>query len=782
MHRKIISYLLIFVFLFCSASYARNTQVRVPIGDYSRLEETLRPEDASESLTERRFKEVMGPGFSDIRNFYIDERTGWYVFQKELESKKGAWITYYYENSLPVDLDGSIDDLLALYDEVLARDENNIQTRFLIFKALAKYRDSAFHIKPTLMRLLKKEKSEKVLDEIQVAMNMVSGRTIDGGKRLKVAYLFYELSPFVGMGGIKDVAKELPRAFHNKRGHESSVFIPYWDRIIDEAVKKNNGGIKIESLKDGSFELDGERVEIYTILMLNNVTGKFEPIDGVPIYLLKCDRYFSNINNGDIYRQELDKYTYPTHPENAMTAIFFSKAVLEAMKIMKIKPDVINTADWQTAHVNTLLKKPKNPDSYRFFENTKTLHTIHNMANKGLIAASPYAPRDSAAKKMWDFMGVSDDAYQPPDQNGVEFEGKISLQKGGIVYADKANTVSITHASELKTRAFGFGFEMINTIFGIIGIPNGIALREWNSASSSSISYRFENNPSEKDKRLGVLDTKEGKRENKRSLALMINENRKQRPDLSDFTCNEDTPLFSFLGRFDDQKGLKVLLDVLEYDQEIKGLLAEGRIKIVFAGKGHEHYMWKVKELEKAYPGSVAYLGWVDEETTKRLFAGADVNIMPSAFEPKGIVQMQAARFGVVNLVNRVGGLKDDIIDFSIGGNGYTMDFSEGDPFWLLRDAMLRVIGDFGEKNNADWDTKVRKVLADSEKYGWDLSCLKYELLLNFLTGNHDDLFIRHRVDHVDLINKHFGHIFEGLDIDLSSIHIQLNRIVEHYL
>jgi len=772
MYKKVINYFLIFAFLFCNTIYAENLQLRVPIGDYLRIEETLRSEQAPQTLTEKRFKEAMGAGFSDIRNFYIDERTGRYVFQKELKSKKDAWVTYYYENSLPVELDGSVDDLLALYDEASKEDENDIETRYLIFKRLARHRESISRIKPNLEWLLKKEKSARVLDEIRVAINMLSGKTIDGGKRLKTAYVFYELSPFVARGGVKDVAKELPRTFHNKRGHEASVFIPYWDEIIDEAVKKNNGGVKIEEVDGGSFELEGEKVQLYSIVMLNRLTGKYEPIDGVPIYLIKCDRYFSNIDKGDIYRQELDRTSHLTHPENIMTAVFFSKAVLEAMKVMKLKPDIISTADWQTAHVATLLKKSRNPEAYRFFKDTKTLHTIHNIGPKGLIMASPYADSNSDAKKMWDFMSITDDAYQPADQNGIEFYDMASLQKGGIAYTDKVSTVSVNYASELKTQAFGSGFEGINAAANVIGIPNGIALREWNSATSSSIGHRFTNNPSEKDRRLGVLDTREGKRENKKSMTVMINGVRRQKTDLPKFTCDEDTPVFCFLGRFDDQKGLKILLDILEYDNKMKGLLAGSRMKIVFAGTGNIHYMGKVKELEKTYPDSVAYLGWVDETTAKRLFAGADINIMPSLFEPKGIVQMQAARFGVVNLVNKVGGLKDDIIDFSEGenGNGYTVDFAQGDAYILLRDAMFRAIEDFDGEDKVGWDTKVRKVLADSEKYGWDLSCLKYELLFNFLTGNTGDLLIKHRVDHADLASKPFGQIFEELDIDLSTI------------
>ncbi|MDO8603782.1 MAG: glycogen/starch synthase [Candidatus Omnitrophota bacterium] len=771
MHKKIINYFLIFIFFFCSASYAENLQLRVPIGDYLRIEETLRSEDASQSLSERRFKEAMGADFSGIRNFYIDEKAGRYVFQKELKSKKDARITYYYENSLPVELDGNIDDLLVLYNETLREDENSVETRYLVFKRLARYRESAFRVKLNLEWLLKNERSEKVLGEIQVAINMVSGNAVDGGKRLKTAYVFYELSPFVAKGGVKDVAKELPRTFRNKRGHEASVFMPYWQGIVDTAVKENNGGVKIEEVEEGSFELDGEKVQLYSIVAFNRLTGKFEPIDGVPIYLIKCDKYFSNIDKGDIYRQDLDRSmpagSHLVHPENAMTAIFFSKAALEAMKVMKLKPDVISTADWQTAHVSTLLKKSKNPDAYRFFENTRTLHTIHNIGPKGLVSASPYAASASDAKRMWDFMGITDDAYQLPDQNGVEFHGNASLQKGGIVYADKVSTVSMSYATELKTRVFGSGFEGINAAFNVIGVPNGISLREWNSATSSSISHRFANSPSEKDRRLGVLDIREGKRENKKSMVMMINEIRRQKTELQEFTCDEDTPIFCFLGRFDDQKGLNVLLAVLENEQKIKGLLKGGRIKIIFAGTGNIQYMSRVKKLEKTYPGSVAYLGWVDETAVKKLFAGVDVNIMPSIFEPKGIVQMQAARFGVVNLVNKVGGLKDDITDFLEGenGNGYAVDFAQGEPVGLLRDAMIRAIGDFDGRDKVGWDTKVRRVLADSEKYGWDLSCLKYELLFNALTGNYADLFIPHRVDHFEMSDAAFANIMTEIGI-----------------
>jgi len=248
--KKAINISLILTFFLCNVSYAENLHLRGPVGDgivYARVEEALN----RQPITEERFKEVMGESFNSIRNFRIEERTGRYVFQKKLSSREDAWITYYYENSMPVDVNGNIDNLLALYSESLGEDKYSIEIRYLVFKRLARYRESAKPILKDLRKFLKKEKSKKVKDEIQVAINMASGRTIDGGKRLNVAFAFYELSPFVGMGGIKDVAKELPRTFHNKRGDNSSVFIPYWDKVVDEAIKKWAIIYRLEKWKAG---------------------------------------------------------------------------------------------------------------------------------------------------------------------------------------------------------------------------------------------------------------------------------------------------------------------------------------------------------------------------------------------------------------------------------------------------------------------------------------------------------------------------------------------------
>ncbi|HAZ10019.1 MAG: hypothetical protein A2047_04765 [Omnitrophica bacterium GWA2_41_15] len=804
---KIISFLIAVLFFFNSSVYGidipRNTtpKLRAPVGlsgTYSRLQKALASEDATFSSQEKLFKEVMGAEFQDIRNFYVDDRTGRFVFQKELRSKKGAWITYYYENSVPIDINGKIDDLVVFYNEVLETDEKDAEIRRLIFKALAKYREDALYLKPWLDKCLVLEKSAKVQEEIQFALNLISGKNMDGGKRLNIVFAGYELGFLAGRGGIKDVLEQLPRTFRNKRGHNAIVYIPFWQGIIIEAIDNYNkrpevkkSGQYIRITEYGSdFIVEGYKVSRYTVQVFNLVTEKYEPIDGVPVYLLKCDEFFSDIKNGDIYRQKKDK-NMPggldlIDPENAKTSIFFSKAFLEAMKQNGIAPDIINTADWQTALAISFLRKSKNKAKYTFFNNTKIVHTVHNMGPKG-IAMAPFAREGSESKRMWDLlteriglkraqkmwekseelwglMDLDDDAYQPPDNFGLEYWGRIALQKVGMVFADQVVTVGRSYADELKTPEFGSGFEGITSTIGVLGIPNGVSLRTIDAATTPSIRQRFANHPTEKDIKLGVVNTQDGKSENKKALVELINKVRRK-SIAPDFIADSNTPVFCFVSRFDEQKGLYILLSVLENSREMKDLLGKG-MKFVFAGSG-ALYETRIKKLVEKYPHSIAYLGWVNEPTMKQIFAGADVHVMPSIFEPKGISQMQAARFGAINLVNSVGGLRDDISSFSQEGegNGYVVDFSTistdltksylGKPEnrskkngcrELLYKAISDAITDFNDKEK--WDRQVNHVLADSEKFGWDFACMQYEVLFNVLINNFDDLFIGHKIDH----------------------------------
>ncbi|MFH1479265.1 MAG: glycogen/starch synthase [Candidatus Omnitrophota bacterium] len=729
----------------------------------------------TEGKIEKRFKEAMGKEeFKDIKDFRIDD-LGRFVFEKKLETKD-SFITYYYNNSDVFDVKGDIGDLVTLYRESVSE---NI--RYLAMKRLAKYRERASHVIPTLKEFLEEEESPRVKEEIDVAINLLSGKTIDGGERLDVVFAAYELAPFVEAGGVKDVMRQLPRVFRNKRGDNSYAVIPYWNEIVDEAISKDP---TLEVKLVDSFELHGEEVGIYQILKREPGERIAEPIDGVPIYLLKSDAYFSNkkyngfVDKKDIYRVALDKQRTDgtVDPDNARTSIFFSKAVLEALKTLKLRPDIINTGDWQTGLIPALLKKPKYPGDYAFFNSTEAVHTIHNMGPKGFLKASPFSS-DPWEKGIWDFMGLSDDAYQPYDFNGLEFWGKSSLQKSGIVHSQPV-TVSDTYADELKTVEGGAGFDSVVRNSGVLGIPNGVSLREWDSSISLPLGYRFKENPSIEDKELGVLDIEEGKKKNKEALVELIAKEREDKGiNLEPFTCNGSTPLGIFVGRASYQKGLDILLRTLEEDNRLGWMLREGKFKFVIlvsGDKDNDYVKW-AKYLEEKYPNSVAFIGRFLGEEIKQLYAGADINIMPSLFEPGGLVQKQAACFGAVNIINRVGGPKDDIIDFTASdeyGNGYTLTFGDNQAHneWLLSETVNRAVSDFNDKPK--WSYQVKRVLQDSKKFAWDLSSLKYEVLFNMMKGNFREVFLPHRLDEsysIEDVNNfavssHIDHLIRQFD------------------
>ena len=807
MLKKIFTFILILAFFQVNISFAKSpaSSLRLPIGT-PQISERFRQVAA---LTEDHFKEVMGESYHDIRNFYIDERTGRYVFQKKL-AKKEAYITYYFENSVPMDLSGKIEDLLELYEENAGDDENNIFIRYLVFKELAMHREKAIEKVPNILDRLKaikeNEKSQKVRDEIQVAINLISGKNIDGMRRLAAVFAAYEHRDLdIGQGGIKDVNTEFPRTFRNKRGDDAFNFIPDWQGIIDKNIEaynmnrevvKSGKFMKKEHVPDSDFYVDGHKVEIYSLVIFNPATDEYEPIDGVPIYLLKCDRFFSNIINPttskiDIYRAWLDdlmpKGSNLTHPENAATAMFFSRAVLKAMERMGLKTDIINMADWQLSLACSLLKKSRHPEEYNFFKNTKTILTIHNIAYKGMFDRYAVIDKDEFHEglldnskagtgnivTLWDFAGLSDDAFQPKDNNGLEFWSKVSLLKGGIVHSDLDATVSVKYSDELLQERFGMAFEGVLQLFRPFGLPNGIALREWYSATSPQ--HRFGDKPTSLDAQLGVKDIPEGKGLNKAVVVNMVKEKRKNRKVKlkEDFTIDDKArvPVFVFVGRLTDQKGINIILDLMETKNELRNFLKGGKIKFIFAGGGDNKdrnkktYQGRIEMLERRFPNSVAYLGWLQrKDEIVELMAAGDVVLMPSGFEPSGLVQKQGARLGALIIANKVGGLAEDIVDFgtdSENGNGYVFDFSsvahsiQDDKltdkereacvvmlFKKIQDAM----GDFADRDK--WEQQVRTALRNSEKFGWDFTDMRFEVAGNILLKNYDDVFGNHIIDH----------------------------------
>ncbi len=659
---------------------------------------------------------------------------GMLTFKKRLKDGTG-FITYKFENSQPFELNGSINNLLALLKENPPE-----QLRYLVFKRIVKYRAKASDHLDEIRRYLDPavEPSAMVRDEVAVAINMIEGRSVQNTDRLNIVHITYEAEPLIKKGGLADVSGTLPRVFENKGGHNAAVIMPYW-AVIDQLIK-DRPDIKPHSLNI-SVSVKGRSFDIYSVV-----------VDGTPMYLLRNDDYFDvegemqiggrtvKIAADDIYRVAADRAyqdantgngkRYSMHPKNAETAILFSHAAIKAMEALSEKglmqkPDIINTCDWQSGLVPALLKESS---SYRdsSLKGTKVEHTIHNLPYKGLFAASPWSQKEEE-RRLWDLLDLPEHAYMPEDMMGVEFFGNVSLAKAGIVYSDKRNTVSPEYAKLIQTDEGGSGFGGLLRAKGVVGIINANARREINYAHSPGVYVRSDHPLKEADKAFGVVDIIEGKRLN-RSFASRyfgINDRSEQR-----------IPLFAFVGRLEDEKGLQFLMPVVER------LLREKKAQFVFTGKGADQHMNTLKRLMQEFPGEIVHTGFVTNNELQLIYAAHDALNMPSLQEPCGLSHLQAMRFGGIPLANDAGGLHDTVFDFDAAGeqgNGYLIHLDRAMSLGKdeaakhelgireLWTGTLRVLADY--HNVPLWESRVRQTYAQSGQFNWEESARQYETL-----------------------------------------------------
>ena len=294
--------------------------------------------------------------------------------------------------------------------------------------------------------------------------------------------------------------------------------------------------------------------------------------------------------------------------------LFFAKAIVETMDITGFKPDIIHCNDWQTGLVPIYLKE-------RNIFDIKTIFTIHNLRFQGLFY-------NDVIEKL---LEINRDNYFHDD--GIKYYDMISFLKAGVVYSNYITTVSESYANEIKTVEYGEGihglFEKYN--YKLQGVVNGIDKESYPLSKKSHKTLKHE------------LQEK---------LGLNLEEN---------------TPIISIISRLDRQKGIDFIVE--RFDE----ILSLG-VQFVLLGSGEKHYENFFREKEHAYPGRVcSYIGF-NQELSVDVYAGSDIFLMPSVFEPCGLSQMLAMRYGSVPLVRETGGLKDTVIPY----NEYT---EEGDGF-----------------------------------------------------------------------------------------------------
>lgn len=334
------------------------------------------------------------------------------------------------------------------------------------------------------------------------------------------------------------------------------------------------------------------------------------------VFFVESNKYFDRpelyfTKDGDYY-------------DNDERFMFFSRAVLEACKFIGFRPDIIHAHDWQTgllpAYLNTVYKTDA------FYTRTRCMFTIHNIAYQGCY------PRESFVKAGF---------YEPdftPDK--FEYWGGISYLKTGIVFADKVNTVSPTYAQELLRGQNSFGLEGVLRGRGqdFLGIINGIDGEVWDPQTDTMITMGYDD------------ESLRGKAACKKAL--------QQECGLEQ---NPDIPLCVMVSRLAYQKGLDLLPDIIR--------AMEGKMQFVIEGKGDPHLEYVFGELSSRYPRSFAFRCVVDESLAHRIYAAGDMFLMPSRFEPCGLSQMIAMRYGTLPVVSKFGGLVDTV-------KGYEGDMS----------------------------------------------------------------------------------------------------------
>jgi starch synthase len=476
-------------------------------------------------------------------------------------------------------------------------------------------------------------------------------------EQLKVLFLSPEVVPFAKTGGLADVAGALPAAL-KRLGSDVRLVLPFY-RIVRQ------GNFETRPLLDNLEIPLG--IEKLTADVLETKTD-----DDIPVYLIERDDMYDRPNlygnaRGDYY-DNLERFT------------FFAHASLRIAEAISFKPDVIHCHDWQTGLVPALLKGPYSGETPR--NGTPSVFTIHNVGYQGIF------PQEKLP-----VTGLPRSHFFRAE--GLEFWGKMSLLKAGIVYSEAITTVSPKYAEEIQTPEYGMGMEGVlkhRSAF-LHGILNGVDYRLWDPERDLHIATKY----SRQEMR--------GKGHCKDALIAEMGLD----PSL------QERPLLAMISRLDAQKGLDLVVEIMEK------ILAMD-VGFIVLGSGDEKIQQAIQKAAKKNPGRVGLFFGFNEPLAHRIMAGADVFLIPSRYEPCGLTQMYALKYGTVPVVRATGGLDDTIVQFDPKrGEGNGFKFSAYKPASFLA-AIQKAIELF--QNPDAW----KKLIANGMKadFSWDRSAQRY--------------------------------------------------------
>ncbi len=448
---------------------------------------------------------------------------------------------------------------------------------------------------------------------------------------MKILICSSEMVPFAKTGGLADVAGSLPFAL-SELGHEVRVAMPKY-AVIDAkkfGLKKLSAlevPIAHRTVKGALWEAKmggegSEEGELKAKCKMKDEKCKTQspppqseirnPKSEIQVWFIGQEAYF---NREGLYQEAGEDYR-----DNLARFTFFCRGVLEALKKLDWKPDVIHANDWQAALIPIYLKTLYAEDP--FFKNVSTVFTIHNLAFQGTFES-----------ELLSLTGLSWDEFVPEK---LEFYGKLNLMKGGIVYADVLNTVSRQYSKEIQTAELGCGLEglLASRAHDLYGVLNGIDYDVWDPETDGLIARNFS------------PDDPKGKQACKAALQKESG------------LPKRDVPLIGIISRLTDQKGFDLIAEVIE---EIMGL----DLQLVLLGTGMPKYHKMFEQIGKQYPKKMGIHLTFDNALAHRIEAGSDLFLMPSRYEPCGLNQLYSLKYGTVPIVRATGGLADTIVDYT---------------------------------------------------------------------------------------------------------------------
>ncbi|HYC88148.1 MAG TPA: glycogen synthase GlgA [Thermoanaerobaculia bacterium] len=487
---------------------------------------------------------------------------------------------------------------------------------------------------------------------------------------MRIVFATAEVSPIAKSGGLGDVCGALPKVLA-RLGHDVTIFMPYY-RTARHWFEKN--GVTVHQLMPTVTIAWGNWLAEATFLRATL------PGSDVPVILVANDYFFE--------RDQLYARADDGTDDFLLRYTFFCRALVRACELLDLAPDILHCHDWHTALLPVYLHSGLRAQPQ--FAKTRSVYTIHNLNYQGVAGADAF-PITGLHSRYW-----------APD--AIEHFGTLNPMKGGILFADQVTTVSPTYAREIRTSEHGAGLDGVLRHVSLTGILNGIDVEEWDPMNDPLLPASYD------------ADTLRDKQKNKRALAKEAG-----------FRFSAKTPLICAVSRLVDQKGFQLLLPVMDR------LLAAGA-QVAILGSGDPALEEGLASVAARHPSHCRVWIGFDNALAHRIYAGADMLLMPSIYEPCGLNQMYSLRYGTIPVVRLTGGLADTVIPFD-GTNPEVANgfgFGAAHPVDLYLAAWVAMLN---FKDASAWKTLQANGMAAD--FSWERSAREYERIYELAANLH---------------------------------------------